>query len=148
MHPRVILVSFTDWWRFCITEKGTHTSTRWKACRRVRHLGTDVLALAHAFAHVVFSSSSFFPPPIHACVFTRIWSVAPLIASVGSVVCTTLWQAGSEWVLIITSVVLPLSYQRGTTDRGCSTTDRGGNAQGCSWVRSTLTGQVGSGRVS
>lgn len=58
------------------------------------HLGTEVLALAHAFAHVVLSSSSFFPLPMQACVFTRRWSVGPLVES-GSVVCTTLWQAGS-----------------------------------------------------
>lgn len=88
----------------------------------MRHLGTEVLALAHAFAHVVLSSSSFFPLPIHACVFTRMWSVGPPTESVGSVVvCATLWQEGNKnkRVLFVISVVLPSSYQPRTIGRGC-----------------------------
>lgn len=58
--------------------------------RLVCHLGATVLALAHAFAHVELSSSPFFPLPIHACVFTRMWSVGSLTDSVDIVGCTTL----------------------------------------------------------
>ena len=58
--------------------------------------------MAHAFAHVVLSSSSFFPLPIHAWVVTRMWSVGPLTdESVGGAVCTTLWHEGGKRVFVI-----------------------------------------------
>lgn len=59
-------------------------------------LGAAFRVLAHAFAHVVLSSSCLFPLPIHACVFIRIPSIFPLARDSSELVVMTSLQVQQE----------------------------------------------------